>query len=245
MASKRMFSIDIVGSDAFMDMPIGSQLLYFHLGMESDDDGFIGNPKKVMRSVGCKDDDLKVLISKKFVLVFESGVIVIKHHRINNNWDSYNCKRTVYLEELAMLKVKENKAYTLDNLQGLPVQTEIRLKSDWNQSLEENRIEENRIEEIDTNVATAPISPLKKFQKPKIEEVKAYCDERSNGIDPQAFIDYYESNGWKVGKNSMKDWKASVRTWERNGYSKNKTSTTKTIDLDDPNVMAELNKKYK
>lgn len=114
-----------------------------------------------------------------------------------------------------------------------------------NVTLEENRIEENRIEDIDTEVAVAPIPSPKKFQKPKIEEVKAYCDERSNGIDPQAFIDYYESNGWKVGKNSMKDWKASVRTWERNGYSKNKTSTTTTTNLDDPNAIAELNKKYK
>lgn len=110
--------------------------------------------------------------------------------------------------------------------------------------VEESRVEES-IEENTNEVAVAPVSSYKKFQKPKIEEVKAYCDERSNGIDPQAFIDYYESNGWKVGKNSMKDWKASVRTWERNGYSKNKTSTTTTTNLDDPNVMEELNKKYK
>lgn len=142
-----MFSNSIIGSDAFMDMPIGSQLLYFHLGMESDDDGFISNPKKVMRGVGCKDDDLKVLISKRFVLLFDNGVLVIKHHRINNNWDSYNCKRTIYLEEFSQLYIKENKSYTLDKTQGIPVQTESRLKSDGKQSLEENRIDEKRKEE--------------------------------------------------------------------------------------------------
>ncbi len=142
-----MFSNSIIGSDAFMDMPIGSQLLYFHLGMESDDDGFISNPKKVMRGVGCKDDDLKVLITKRFVLLFENGVLVIKHHRINNNWDSHNCKRTIYLEEFSQLYIKENKSYTLDKTQGTPVQTESRLKSDGKKSLEENRRDEKRIEE--------------------------------------------------------------------------------------------------
>lgn len=142
-----MFSNSIIGSDAFMDMPIGAQLLYFHLGMESDDDGFISNPKKIMRGVGCKDDDLKVLITKRFVLLFENGVLVIKHHRINNNWDSYNCKRTIYLEEFSQLYIKENKSYTLDKTQGVQVQTESRLKSDGKQSLEENRIDKKRIEE--------------------------------------------------------------------------------------------------
>lgn len=147
MATKRMFSTKIIGSDAFMDMPIGSQLLYFHLGMEADDDGFIGNPKKVMRGIGCKDDDLKVLLGKRFVLMFENGVLVIKHHRMNNNWDAHNCKRTVYLEEFKQLYIKDNKSYTLDKSQGLAVQSEISLKSDGNKSLEENRIDKNRKEE--------------------------------------------------------------------------------------------------
>ena len=142
-----MFSQNIIGSDAFMDMPIGSQLLYFHLGMEADDDGFIGNPKKVMRGIGCKDDDLKVLLSKRFVLMFENGVLVIKHHRINNNWDSYNCKRTAYVEEFSQLYIKDNKAYTLDSAQGIPAQSGISLKSDGKKSLEENRIEEKKGEE--------------------------------------------------------------------------------------------------
>lgn len=55
--------------------------------------------------------------------------------------------------------------------------------------------------------------------KPTVDEVRAYCQERKNNVDPERFVDYYESNGWKVGKNSMKDWKATVRTWEKNGYS--------------------------
>lgn len=151
MATKRMFTKDIVGSDAFLDMPTSSQLLYFHLGMEADDDGFIGNPKKVSRFIGASDDDLKILISKKFLLLFPSGVVVVKHHRMNNNWDKYNCKRTVYLEEFEQLFIKDNKSYTLDNTQGIPLQTENRLKPVFR--IEENRIDKNRIEEKkDTSV---------------------------------------------------------------------------------------------
>ena len=141
MANKRMFSKDIVGSDAFQDMPISSQLLYFHLGMEADDDGFIGNPKKIARSIGMAEDDMKILVAKRFVLLFPSGVLVIKHHRINNNWDSYNCKRTMYMEEFSQLYIKENKAYTKDKDQGLPIQSKVSLKPVFR--IEENRREKN------------------------------------------------------------------------------------------------------
>ena len=143
VATKRMFSKQIVGSDAFLDMPSSSQLLYFHLGMEADDDGFISNPKKISRIINASDDDLKILLSKKFLLVFESGVVVVKHHRMNNNWDSYNCKRTVYLEEFNQLYIKENKAYTLDKLQGNSVQSDNSLKTVFR--IEENRIDKKRI----------------------------------------------------------------------------------------------------
>ena len=138
-----MFSKDIVASDAFLDMPSSSQALYFHLGMEADDDGFIANPKKVMRVIGVSDDDIKILVSKKFVLYFSSGVLVVKHHRINNNWDKYNCKRTLYLEEFNQLNIKENKAYTLDKTQGIPLQSADSLETV--SRIEENRKEEKRI----------------------------------------------------------------------------------------------------
>ena len=84
MANKRMFNIKIVDSDAFLDMPLSTQCLYFHLNMRADDDGFVGNPKRIQRLIGASDDDLKLLIVKKFILTFENGVIVIKHWRIHN-----------------------------------------------------------------------------------------------------------------------------------------------------------------
>ena len=146
-----MFSKDITGSDAFLEMPASSQALYFHLGMEADDDGFIGNPKKVMRVLGVNDDDLKILLSKRFLLLFKSGVIVVKHHRINNKWDKYNCRRTVYMDEFSQLNIKENRAYTLDKTQGIPVLSDNSLTTVLR--IEENRIDKNR---INTSVAVAP-----------------------------------------------------------------------------------------
>lgn len=143
MAHKRMFSKDITGSDAFLEMPASSQALYFHLGMEADDDGFIGNPKKIMRVMGVSDDDFKILLAKRFLLSFPSGIVVVKHHRINNNWDKHNCKRTIYLEEFSSLRIKENRAYTLDETQGLPLQSDSRLNPVFR--IEENRIDKNTV----------------------------------------------------------------------------------------------------
>jgi hypothetical protein len=111
MAQRRMFSPKITSSDAFLDMPISSQLLYFHLGMDADDDGFV-NPKRIMRIIGVGDDDLKILLAKRFVLLFESGVIVIKHWKINNLIRKDWHHNTVYIEEKAQLQTKDNGAYT-------------------------------------------------------------------------------------------------------------------------------------
>lgn len=112
MAQRRMFSPQIIDSDAFLDMPTSAQSLYFHLGMRADDDGFVGNPKRIMKTVGGNEDDLKILIGKRFVLVFETGVIVIKHWRINNLVRKDWYKETVYLEEKNQLRIKENGSYT-------------------------------------------------------------------------------------------------------------------------------------
>src|SRR3990167_8488113 len=111
MAQRRMFSPAIVESDAFLDMPASSQALYFHLGMYADDDGFV-NPQKIMRMMNASADDLKVIITKRFVLPFENGVVVIKHWRINNLIRKDWYKETQYLEQKKLLKLKENGAYT-------------------------------------------------------------------------------------------------------------------------------------
>ena len=112
MAHKRMFSLSVVDTDAFLEMPPTAQNLYFHLGMRADDDGFVGNPKKIYKMLGSGDDDLRILIGKRFVLMFESGVIVIKHWLTNNYIRQNRYNETTYIEEKSSLSLKPNRIYT-------------------------------------------------------------------------------------------------------------------------------------
>lgn len=132
MAQKRMFDKTITNSDEFIEMPMSSQVLYFHLSMNADDDGFINNWKSIMRMTGSKEDDLKVLIAKQFIIPFESGVIVIKHWRINNFLRKDRHIDTKFQKELSMLDTNDNQEYVWST-NGQP-------------SIEKNSIEKNSIE---------------------------------------------------------------------------------------------------
>lgn len=115
-----MFAKSIVLSDAFLDMPLTARCLYFTLGMLADDDGFVGNPKAIMRQCGASQDDMAVLLQKRFILAFESGVIVIKHWRMNNYLRNDRHNETTYKEELALLKIDNKGAYTEKDNVGIP-----------------------------------------------------------------------------------------------------------------------------
>lgn len=212
MAERRMFAKTIIDSDAFLDMPLSTQALYFHLAMRADDEGFVNNPKKIQRMIGASDDDCRILASKRFILTFQSGIIVIKHWKIHNYIQSDRFKETVYLEEKTMLALDDNKAYT-ERIQDVST-------LDTQYSIGKDSIVKSSIEK---KVAEAPLSS-KRFVKPTLEEVKEYCLSRKNNIDAQQFIDFYESKGWKVGNQSMKDWKACVRTWEQRNKVENKST---------------------
>lgn len=129
MAERRMFAKIIIDSDAFLDMPSTTQLLYFHLAMRADDDGFINSPKSIMRVCAGKDDDLKILISKKFIIPFESGIVVIKHWKIHNYIRSDRYKETKHLKEKMSLEFTDNNSYRLTS--GIPLvdkmDTQVRL----------------------------------------------------------------------------------------------------------------------
>jgi hypothetical protein len=114
MAQRRMFSAQIVNSDAFLDMPMTSQALYFHLGMSADDDGFV-SPRKILRMTGAGEDDLKVLLGKGFVIPFQSGVIVITHWKQNNYIQADRYTPTIYKQERASLSCIQN-VYALNTL---------------------------------------------------------------------------------------------------------------------------------
>lgn len=229
MAERRMFSKVIIDSDAFLDMPLSTQALYFHLSMRADDEGFVGNPKKIQRMVGASDDDMKVLIMKRFILVFDSGIVVIKHWKIHNYIQNDRFKSTTYLEEKNQLMLDEKKSYTERIQNGYNPDTQISLDKD---SIDKVSLDKISIEEcvVQENSTAAPPTKQKRFVKPTLEEVEDYCKERNNNIDAQRFINYYESNGWKVGKNPMKDWKAAVRTWEGKNYDSDKKNTVNNQD---------------
>lgn len=120
MAERRMFAKTIVLSDAFLDMPMSARCLYFTLGMLADDDGFVNAPRSIMRQCGSSEDDMRVLISKKFVLEFENGVIVIKHWRINNYLRNDRYSETKYVDEKAKLTIDEKGGYHFSEPIGIP-----------------------------------------------------------------------------------------------------------------------------
>ena len=206
-----MFSKVVTDTDAFMEMPLSSQALYFHLSLHADDDGFVGNPKRIQKLIGASDDDARILVAKRYVLTFDSGIIVIKHWKIHNYIQKDRYKETTYVEEKSTLSLDSKKAY---------IEKE---KTDCIQDVS-NLYPENRLDKIklDKNKLDKNNNKTQKssFIPPSLEEVKQYCKERNNNIDANAFINFYESKGWYVGKNKMVSWKAAIRTWE----SKDKTN---------------------
>ena len=304
MAERRMFAKTIVLSDAFLDMPMSARCLYFTWGMLADDDGFVNSPKAIMRQCGASDDDMRVLLAKKFVLAFDTGIIVIKHWRINNYLRSDRYMETKYVDEKNQLEVDTNGAYT-------------RISEEPQMLLTANEMRQNAMEDSDlpysftykmrqafhgkpcpvcgcemlnvehgahrpTIQHNTPISKGGKHElsnisvichacnvsirdtptgslnnedvvrvwneisgnsdsgipsmvypdkdrlgkdrlgnkytaqnPPTLDEVRAYCNERQNGVNAEKWYAHYEANGWKVGRTPMKNWKAAVRTWEK------------------------------
>ena len=218
-----MFTKRITESDAFLDMPSSTQMLYFHFSMNADDDGFVNNPKKIQKMCGASDDDFKLLIVKSFIILFDSGIIVIKHWKMHNYIQADRYRPTDYVEEKSMLGIKSNKAYTLDVSK---MDTEcIQNGYIGKDSIGKVSIDKNSIDK-DSKGESVRVEKAKRFYPPTLDEVKQYCEERKNNIDPMAFIDFYSSKGWMIGKNRMKDWKAAVRTWERKRKEESKTESS-------------------
>ena len=183
MANKAIFSKTIIDTDAFLEMPATTQNLYFHLNMHADDDGFIGNPKRIGRMIGASDDDFKILIAKKFIIVFESGVIVIKHWRIHNTLSKMRYKETSYLDEKSQLLIKENNAYSLD--EGKPL--------DDSRLVEMGKRQVRRtVDEQETNLSKDKLSK-DKTSKDKLSEDKP-SKKKSAKADLNGMIDSFTEN---------------------------------------------------
>lgn len=118
MAQRRMFSLQVVDTDAFLEMPLSAQALYFHLGMRADDDGFISNAKRIVRLISASEDDMRILLAKRFIMSFESGIFVIKHWKISNYIQKDRYRPTLYKEEKSRLFLKSDGAYTDHYVEG-------------------------------------------------------------------------------------------------------------------------------
>lgn len=212
MAERRMFAKTIIDSDAFLDMPLSTQSLYFHLSMRADDDGFINNPKKIQRMVGASDDDLKLLIAKNFIIPFESGIVVIKHWKIHNYIQSDRYRPTMYKEEKDRLVTKVNKAYTLQDTEciqdGYITDTQV--------SLDKVKIDKV-IDNIDEEEPPKPSKPVKHkhgeyanvlLTDDELEKLKAEYPDWKERIE--RLSSYVASTG-----KSYKSHYATIRNWAR------------------------------
>lgn len=251
-----MFSQKIVESDAFTDMPLSAQVLYFHLNMNADDDGFVNNPKKIARSITATEKDLKILIEKRFLISFPSGVVVIKHWKMHNSIKMDRYKPTEYQEEFAQLYIKKNKAYT-ENPEHAGIgnpshsaepewnQSGTEPDPDWSQngaSLDPNRIQNGAQMEpqdrlgkdsidycVETTRARAHAREEKNsFDIPTLEEVSDFCKARGSPVDPKRFYDYYDARKWidSQGK-PVTEWRSRIIAWEDNPTETKKAKTSR------------------
>lgn len=195
-----MFAKTIIDSDAFLDMPLSTQALYFHLSMRADDDGFINNPRKIQRTIGCGDDDLKLLIAKRFIIPFESGIVVIKHWKIHNYIQKDRYKETVYTDEKSMLETKDNKAYALLETPCIQdvskVDTQVRLGKD---SLELGQDSTGKSVPDSLNPPTPPAPKTNKYKQiVDYLNSKAGTAYRSTSKATQGHINARLAEGFKV-----------------------------------------------
>lgn len=195
MAQRRMFSLKIVDSDAFMDMGQGAQLLYFHLSMRADDDGFISNPKKIMRMIGSSDDDMKVLLTKRFLLTFDSGIIVVKHWKIHNYIQNDRYTASQYVDEKNLLITKENGAYT-ERIQSVSkMDTQVRLE------LGKDRLGKSKDSGTNTAETSSALIPL---LIEKFCDINPACKNMyGNKTQRKACEDLIESYGFEEVQNCI------------------------------------------
>lgn len=217
MAERRMFAKTIIDSDAFLDMPVTARLLYYDLSMRADDDGFVNSPKKIMRMIGASPDDLSILALRKFVLPFESGVVVIKHWRIHNYIRKDTYSETKYKEEKATLELDENNAYRQRAVDA---------------SLPQDRLGKDRVGKVSIEDIDAPAA-LPAPAKPKKHKYGEYnnvllTDEELDKLktefpDWEARIERLSSYVASTGK-SYKNHLATIRNWARKDTEQPKKS---------------------
>ena len=221
MAQRRMFSKEITTSDLFVDMPASTQLLYFHLGMEADDEGFIGNARMLGRAYGASNDDLKLLQAKGFIIVFESGVTVVKDWNLNNQIRKDRLKPTIYQAEKSLLTIDNTGVYQFDNqLPTKPQPNDNQLPTKCPHRLGKDRIGEYRIDEDREDKKS--LVTISEIYQSKIGVI--------DGGQFQQLTEYVTLDGMEIdvviraiseaadnGKRNFKYILAILRNWKQNG----------------------------
>lgn len=228
MANKRMFSVDVTETDAFLDMPLTAQALYFHLGMRGDDDGFVSNPRSVMRVAGCNEADLKTLEESGYIITFRSGVIVISDWKVNNNLRNDRYKPTTFQNERSMLSETANKRYILSNgnqvdTNGIPLCNQVTPQPNVTQrNLAQRSSSDNgataAAPRADSDLATI-VQHFEQvigiFPRSALDKLQRYRDSIPSEVICEAFDEAAESGhrSWKYANGILKSWQADgVRT---------------------------------
>jgi len=217
MANKRMFSLKIIDTDLFLDMPVSTQLLYFHLSMRADDDGFVSSPMKIIKIVNCSNDDLKILMAKDFIIPFESGICVIRHWKIHNYIQKDRYTETLYKNEMAQLTSPEGIYESLDTKcvqNGHKVDAQIRLDKIKEDKIIElpkeevgNNIKYNQIVDAYNNICIS-LPRIKKISDKRKTKLKARMDDLKTIEEFEELFTKIEKSDFLKGKNNT-GWKCT------------------------------------
>ena len=220
MTKRRCFSSHLIYQNEFYDLPNEAKVLYFYLNMEADEEGFV-EPKRITKSLGIPDDNLRILAAKEMIIPFNSGVVVITH------WWQHNTKRkdrfheSLYTKERALLNIKQSKVYEYWQPNGNQMATDGCPKV-----IQSNvtKLNKDSLYGSQNNVADAPHTTKNIFKAPSEDEIieygQIYFRDEFTIEEGLAFFDHFRSNGWKVGgKAPMKDWKSALNNWHRRDMS--------------------------
>ena len=222
MAQRRMFSRKITETDHFLEMPLSSQALYFHLNMGADDEGFIDKAKTIQRTIGASDDDMRLLIAKGFLIPFESGVVVIRHWRIHNYIQADRFQATIHQNEKEQLEFDKSKIASIKPLDQCiqnvyKMDTQVRLGED---SLDKDRLDKvnNLYSGEDEKKSLSQIikSSTVKINDRQIQQIQEYIGLDNMTVD---MIDYAVQLTEDAGAESFNYLNKILKSWKDKGLT--------------------------
>lgn len=241
MAERRMMAKSVIETDNFMDMPMTTQCLYFHMLIRADDDGFVSNPKRIMREVGCNEDDMKLLVAKGYVILFDSGVIVIRHWKIHNLIRKDRYKPSL-CEERNMVSLENNKVYHIIGFTTPRVGMSVGIPTDNQPAprLSDNRDPQDRLgKDRSEKDSSAPdhhnnnqMSSILSFYEENFFDVTDYIAETLNGLVKDYTYEWV-MEAMKVcvkggpQKSNIRYLEGVLRGWKSDGYAKPWEQTSK------------------